>query len=76
MTGYTRALVAAGLLVGLAGCASTTHYYSASDYRGVRIGDARVTGGVGVTVSPSGISVSPRARYHLPRTTRKSHERK
>jgi hypothetical protein len=74
MTRFLRVAVAAGVLACLAGCASTTHYYSASDYRGIRIGDARVTSGVSVRVSPSGVAVAPRVRYYLPRTTRKSHD--
>ncbi|MCD8459792.1 hypothetical protein LPH44_12015 (plasmid) [Xylella taiwanensis] len=65
-----RAVLATAMLASMAGCASTTHYYSASDYRGIRVGDARVTSGVSVEVSPSGVSVIPRVRYYLPRTTR------
>ncbi len=75
MTRTLRAVLAVGVLACLAGCASTTHYYSANDYRGIRVGDARVTSGVSVGVSPSGVSVTPRVRYYLPRTTRKSHDR-
>lgn len=69
-----RMAIATAALACLAGCASTTHYYSASDYKGVRVGDARVTSGVSVGVSPSGVSVTPRVRYYYPRnrTTRKS----
>lgn len=74
MTRILHAVIAAGMLACLAGCATTTHYYSATDYRGVRIGDARVTSGVSVRVSPSGVAVAPRVRYYLPRTTRKSHD--
>ena len=74
MTRILRVAIAAGVLACLAGCATTTHYYSASDYRGIHLGDARVTSGVSVSVSPSGVSVSPRVRYSLPRTTRKSHD--
>ncbi|HHW4679561.1 MAG TPA: hypothetical protein ACQGQH_09045 [Xylella sp.] len=70
-----RAMLATAMLASMAGCASTTHYYSASDYRGIRVGDARVTSGVSVEVSPSGVSVIPRVRYYLPRTTKKSDER-
>lgn len=76
MTRILRVLLAAAALACMAGCATTTHYYSASDYRGIRVGDARVTSGVSVGVSPSGVSVTPRVRYYHPRTTRKSNDRK
>lgn len=74
MTRTFRTVIAGAALACLAGCASTTHYYSASDYKGVRVGDARITSGVSVGVSPSGVSVTPRVRYYYPRnrTTRKS----
>lgn len=74
MTRILRAAIGVAALACLAGCASTTHYYSASDYKGIRVGDARITSGVSVGVSPSGVSVTPRVRYYYPRnrTTRKS----
>ncbi|MFC3715182.1 hypothetical protein ACFONC_03330 [Luteimonas soli] len=71
MTRTFRAAIGAGVLACLAGCASTTHYYSASNYQGVRVGDARVTSGVSVNVSPSGVSVTPRVRYYYPRSKHK-----
>lgn len=66
-----RVAIAGVALACLAGCASTTHYYSASDYKGIKVGDARVTSGVSVGVSPSGVSVTPRVRYYHPRSKRK-----
>lgn len=77
MTRNLRLPIAVLAVACMAGCASTSHYYSASDYKGIRVGDARITSGVSVGVSPSGVSVTPRVRYYYPRnrTTRKSNDR-
>ena len=68
LTAMVRPAIAGALLAGLVGCASTHHYYSATDYQGVRVGAGRVTSGVSVGISPSGISITPRVRYHQSRT--------
>ncbi len=62
-----RAMTVAVTIVGLSGCATTSYYYSANDYRGVRVGDSRITGGVSVAATPTGVSVTPRVHYSYPR---------
>lgn len=61
-----KLLIALSVL-SLAGCATIYQSYSASTYPGIRIGNAQVSGDVSVSVSPSGVYVTPTVRYYQPR---------
>ena len=59
-------VLAVAAAAGLSGCATTSHYYSASSMAPLKVGNARVATGVSVGVTPSGVSVTPRVRYYHP----------